>query len=140
MIFASFLDSTDRASIGRSIRSAHSAYSVKRSPKNKSKNIGRGSRNNRTIPWPHQCKHAGNWRALRIGTSYIKIGKMTLYPVCELDRWDSHRQGYPVYFPAPLRGWPDGKIHNAYVRHALPREPHQSSADQNQTSLDEWSG
>jgi hypothetical protein len=29
-----------------------------------------------------------NWRALRIGPSYIKIGKVPLYPVEELDRWD----------------------------------------------------
>jgi hypothetical protein len=28
------------------------------------------------------------WRALRIGPSYIKIGKVPLYPVEELDRWD----------------------------------------------------
>ncbi|HEY3910185.1 MAG TPA: hypothetical protein VGM07_09880, partial [Stellaceae bacterium] len=29
-----------------------------------------------------------NWRALRIGPSYIKIGKVPLYPAEELDRWD----------------------------------------------------
>jgi hypothetical protein len=29
-----------------------------------------------------------NWRALRIGPSYIKIGKVPLYPADELDRWD----------------------------------------------------
>lgn len=29
-----------------------------------------------------------NWRAMRIGPSYIKIGKTPLYPVSELDRWD----------------------------------------------------
>ena len=26
------------------------------------------------------------WRAMRIGPSFIKIGKAVLYPVCELDR------------------------------------------------------
>jgi hypothetical protein len=29
-----------------------------------------------------------NWRALRVGPSFIKIGKVPLYPVEELDRWD----------------------------------------------------
>lgn len=29
-----------------------------------------------------------NWRSLRIGPSFIKIGKVPLYPVEELDRWD----------------------------------------------------
>ena len=29
-----------------------------------------------------------NWRALRIGPSYIKISKVPLYPIDELDRWD----------------------------------------------------
>lgn len=28
-----------------------------------------------------------NWRAMRIGPSFIKIGKAVLYPVSELDRW-----------------------------------------------------
>lgn len=29
-----------------------------------------------------------NWRTMRIGPSFIKIGKAVLYPVGELDRWD----------------------------------------------------
>ena len=29
-----------------------------------------------------------NWRSMRIGPSFIKIGKAVLYPVEELDRWD----------------------------------------------------
>jgi hypothetical protein len=29
-----------------------------------------------------------NWRALRIGPSYVKIGKGVLYPVTELEAWD----------------------------------------------------
>ncbi|MCU4161813.1 helix-turn-helix domain-containing protein [Acidiphilium sp. AL] len=29
-----------------------------------------------------------NWRAMRVGPSFIKIGKAILYPVSELDRWD----------------------------------------------------
>lgn len=29
-----------------------------------------------------------NWRALRIGPAYLKIGKVPLYPIEELDRWD----------------------------------------------------
>src|SRR6476469_8190745 len=36
------------------------------------------------------------------------------------DPHGSHRQWDPVHFPAALRGWPDGKIHDAYVRYALP--------------------
>ncbi len=29
-----------------------------------------------------------NWRAMRIGPPFIKIGKAVLYPVDELDQWD----------------------------------------------------
>jgi hypothetical protein len=29
-----------------------------------------------------------NWRAMRIGPTFIKIGKAVLYPVDELDAWD----------------------------------------------------
>lgn len=30
-----------------------------------------------------------NWRAMKIGPAYVKIGKAVLYPVAELDAWDS---------------------------------------------------
>ena len=29
-----------------------------------------------------------NWRSMRIGPSFIKIGKAILYPLEELDRWN----------------------------------------------------
>jgi hypothetical protein len=29
-----------------------------------------------------------NWRAMRTGPAYIKIGKAVLYPVDQLDAWD----------------------------------------------------
>ncbi|HCY54767.1 MAG TPA: DNA-binding protein [Oceanicaulis sp.] len=29
-----------------------------------------------------------NWRAMRLGPSFVKIGKAVLYPVHELDEWD----------------------------------------------------
>src|SRR3546814_10909931 len=29
-----------------------------------------------------------NWRAMRLGPSYVKIGKAVLYPLDELDTWD----------------------------------------------------
>jgi hypothetical protein len=29
-----------------------------------------------------------NWRAMRIGPGFIKIGKAVLYPIAELDAWD----------------------------------------------------
>ncbi|WP_136616217.1 MULTISPECIES: helix-turn-helix domain-containing protein [Mesorhizobium] len=29
-----------------------------------------------------------NWRCMRIGPSFLKIGKAILYPSSELDRWD----------------------------------------------------
>ena len=32
-----------------------------------------------------------NWRTMRVGPSYIKIGKAVLYPVSELDRWDKSK-------------------------------------------------
>ncbi|RTM08856.1 MAG: DNA-binding protein [Hyphomicrobiales bacterium] len=30
-----------------------------------------------------------NWRAMRIGPPYIKIGKAVLYPIEELEMWDN---------------------------------------------------
>ena len=29
-----------------------------------------------------------NWRAMRIGPTFVKIGKAVLYPTSELDAWD----------------------------------------------------
>jgi hypothetical protein len=29
-----------------------------------------------------------NWRALRVGPPFVKIGKSVLYPVQDLDEWD----------------------------------------------------
>jgi hypothetical protein len=29
-----------------------------------------------------------NWRAMRIGPTFVKIGKAVLYPAAELDAWD----------------------------------------------------
>lgn len=29
-----------------------------------------------------------NWRAMRIGPNFVKIGKAVLYPSSELDAWD----------------------------------------------------
>jgi hypothetical protein len=29
-----------------------------------------------------------NWRAMRIGPAFVKIGKAVLYPLDELDAWD----------------------------------------------------
>lgn len=29
-----------------------------------------------------------NWRSMRIGPSFVKIGKSVLYPSSELDAWD----------------------------------------------------
>jgi len=29
-----------------------------------------------------------NWRAMRVGPPFVKIGKAVLYPVQELDEWD----------------------------------------------------
>lgn len=29
-----------------------------------------------------------NWRAMRIGPPFVKIGKAVLYPISELDAWD----------------------------------------------------
>lgn len=29
-----------------------------------------------------------NWRAMRIGPTFVKIGKAVLYPTRELDAWD----------------------------------------------------
>lgn len=29
-----------------------------------------------------------NWRAMRIGPSFLKVGKAVLYPVAELEAWD----------------------------------------------------
>jgi hypothetical protein len=29
-----------------------------------------------------------NWRSIRVGPSFLKVGKAVLYPRVELDRWD----------------------------------------------------
>lgn len=29
-----------------------------------------------------------NWRAMRIGPAFVKVGKAVLYPINELDAWD----------------------------------------------------
>lgn len=29
-----------------------------------------------------------NWRAMRVGPTFVKIGKAVLYPVDQLDSWD----------------------------------------------------
>jgi len=29
-----------------------------------------------------------NWRSMRVGPSFVKVGKGVLYPVGELDAWD----------------------------------------------------
>jgi hypothetical protein len=29
-----------------------------------------------------------NWRAIRVGPAFVKVGKSVLYPVDELDAWD----------------------------------------------------
>lgn len=29
-----------------------------------------------------------NWRAMRLGPSYVKIGKSVLYPIDDLNAWD----------------------------------------------------
>ncbi|MCI4589242.1 helix-turn-helix domain-containing protein [Sphingobium sp. BYY-5] len=29
-----------------------------------------------------------NWRSMRIGPSFLKLGRAVLYPVAELDQWD----------------------------------------------------
>jgi hypothetical protein len=29
-----------------------------------------------------------NWRAMRVGPPFVKIGKAVLYPILELDDWD----------------------------------------------------
>lgn len=33
-----------------------------------------------------------NWRAMRIGPTFVKIGKAVLYPVDELDSWDQRNK------------------------------------------------
>ncbi len=37
-----------------------------------------------------------NWRAMRIGPAYIKIGKAVLYPIEELEAWD-RKNTVPCY-------------------------------------------
>lgn len=33
-----------------------------------------------------------NWRAMRLGPSYVKIGKAVLYPIDDLDAWDEQNR------------------------------------------------
>ena len=40
------------------------------------------------LPWRVTVGTLRNWRAMRIGPAFVKIGKAVLYPVRELDAWD----------------------------------------------------
>jgi hypothetical protein len=33
-----------------------------------------------------------NWRSMRVGPGFVKIGKSVLYPVTELDAWDEQNR------------------------------------------------
>jgi hypothetical protein len=33
-----------------------------------------------------------NWRSMRVGPGFVKIGKAVLYPVAELDAWDEQNR------------------------------------------------
>lgn len=33
-----------------------------------------------------------NWRSMRVGPGFIKIGKAVLYPIAELDAWDERNR------------------------------------------------
>lgn len=33
-----------------------------------------------------------NWRAMKIGPSFVKIGKAVLYPIDELEAWDGRNR------------------------------------------------
>jgi hypothetical protein len=44
-----------------------------------------------------------NWRSMRIGPSFIKIGKAILYPLEELDRWDRRNLVISTFAIAPFR-------------------------------------
>jgi hypothetical protein len=33
-----------------------------------------------------------NWRAMKIGPSFVKIGKAVLYPINELEAWDERNR------------------------------------------------
>lgn len=33
-----------------------------------------------------------NWRSMRVGPAFVKIGKAILYPVNELDAWDEQNR------------------------------------------------
>lgn len=48
--------------------------------------------------------------------------------------------GIQFTFPPPLCGRPDRKIRDAYVRYAMPGKWDRASPDQDQASLDQWSG
>ncbi|MBA4806430.1 helix-turn-helix domain-containing protein [Brevundimonas sp.] len=33
-----------------------------------------------------------NWRAMKIGPSFVKVGKAVLYPIDELEAWDQRNR------------------------------------------------
>ena len=33
-----------------------------------------------------------NWRSMRVGPGFVKIGKAVLYPLAELDAWDEQNR------------------------------------------------
>lgn len=49
-----------------------------------------------------------NWRAMRIGPAYLKVGKAVLYPVDELEAWDK-KNTVACREPKGLAVLPDGR-------------------------------
>ena len=44
-----------------------------------------------------------NWPSMRVGPSFLKIGKAVLYPLEELDRWDRRPHRLPALQTTPDR-------------------------------------
>ncbi len=49
-----------------------------------------------------------NWRAMRIGPAFVKIGKAVLYPIAELDAWDQKNTVICRASKAPRKNERDG--------------------------------
>ena len=63
-----------------------------------------------------------NWRAMKIGPSFVKIGKAVLYPIDELEAWDEGNRALQTY-PTPRHRspmmWEKSKRFHYVVRYRL---------------------
>jgi hypothetical protein len=67
-----------------------------------------------------------NWRSMRVGPSFLKIGKAVLYPLGELDRWDRRN----LVVCRPFRPLPMEEVNRLHEANALGRNCGENGCDE----------